>query len=404
MCIIMLSKTSLPVNWQLINLEEVISPRKEKIHPNDINGELYIGLEHITSNNLNITNFGSSEGLKSTKGVFYSGDILYGKLRPYLNKVVLSDCKGVCSTDIIVFQIKNELVLSKYIANILRSIFFVNFATMKMSGANLPRVSWGKLKKFEIPIPPLQTQKKLVENLENAEKLKEWRFEADELADDYLKSVFLKMFGHSGINPKNWPLMKAEEICLNEKSAIKAGPFGSSLKKEFYVEKGYKIYGQEQVIRDDLTFGDYYIPKEIYKKLENCKIKEGDILISLVGSYGKISIVPKQFEPGIINPRLMKISLNQKIILPVFFKFLLNSEGIKKKIQQVSHGGTMDIINVKIIKQLDFPIPPIELQNQFVEIVQQVETLKSYQSQSKQQIDNLFNTLMQKAFKGELVC
>ena len=100
----------------------------------------------------------------------------------------------------------------------------------------------------------------------------------------------------------------------------------------------------------------------------------------------------------------MKISLNQKIILPVFFKFLLNSEGIKKKIQQVSHGGTMDIINVKIIKQLYFPIPPIELQNQFVEIVQQVETLKSYQTESKQQIDNLFNTIMQKAFKGELVC
>jgi len=315
------------------------------------------------------------------------------------------DNKANVNQHVCIIRLKDfETVDPFYLSYFLSSSSFQRHIMKINAGATRQALNFSQVSKFKIPILPIQTQKKIVEIVKKAEKLKEWRAEADELADEYLRSVFLAMFGHSGINPKNWPLMKAEEICLNEKSAIKAGPFGSSLKKEFYVEKGYKIYGQEQVIRDDLTFGDYYIPKEIYKKLENCKIKEGDILISLVGSYGKISIVPKQFEPGIINPRLMKISLNQKIILPVFFKFLLNSEGIKKKIQQVSHGGTMDIINVKIIKQLYFPIPPIELQNQFVEIVQQVETLKSYQTESKQQIDNLFNTIMQKAFKGELVC
>ncbi|MCE7700143.1 MAG: restriction endonuclease subunit S, partial [Methanobacterium paludis] len=165
-------KRNLSTNWKLVNLEDVIFPRKEKVQPTELNGELYLGLEHIISNNLKILNFGTSNDLKSTKGVFYPDDILYGKLRPYLNKVILADQKGVCSTDIIVFQVKKELVLVKYIANILRSNSFVSFATMKMSGANLPRVSWSKLKKFKIPIPPLKTQQKIVEILEKAEKLK----------------------------------------------------------------------------------------------------------------------------------------------------------------------------------------------------------------------------------------
>ncbi len=69
---------------------------------------------------------------------------------------------------------------------------------------------------------------------------------------------------------------------------------------EYYSEIGYKIYGQEQVISDDFDYGDYYITDERYRKLENCKIQSGDILISLVGTFGQISIVPNKFEPGMI--------------------------------------------------------------------------------------------------------
>lgn len=337
-----------------------------------------------------------------------NGDVLInitgasiGRTTVYLGE----DNKANVNQHVCIIRLKDFKTIDPfYLSYFLSSNSFQRHIIKINAGATRQALNFSQIGKFKIPIPPIETQKKIVEMIKKAEKLKEWRAEADELADEYLKSVFLEMFGHSGINPKNWPLMKADKICSKEKNAIKAGPFGSSLKKEFYVEKGYKIYGQEQVIKDDLSFGDYYIPEKIYKKLENCKIKEGDILISLVGSYGKISIVPTEFEPGIINPRLMKISLNQKIILPLFFKFLLNSEGIKKRIQQVSHGGTMAIINVKIIKELEFPIPPITLQTKFAQIVQQVETLKTHQAQSKQEIDNLFNTLMQKAFKGELVC
>ncbi len=405
MCIIMLNKTSLPVNWQLINLEAVISPRKEKIHPNEIKGELYIGLEHVISNNLNITNFGSSEGLKSTKSVFYSGDILYGKLRPYLNKVVLADRKGICSTDIIVFQVKKDLILPKYMANILRNKAFLIYATTKMSGANLPRVSWQKLKKFKISLPPLETQKKIVEILENAEKLNEWRAAADELADEYLKSVFLEIFGDPKSNPNGWKYANFSEIMIGT-------PQNGLYKHSAYYTKDNSGV---PILRID-SFYDGKLKKLNNLKRLNCtneelerfKLENENIVINRVNSIeylGKCALIENLLEPTVYESNMMQIKIDKSIINPVYLtKFLCTNFVYNQIVNKAKKAVNQASINQKDVKSLKILIPPIELQNQFANIIQQVETLKSYQSQSKQQIDNLFNTLMQKAFKGELVC
>ena len=141
---------------------------------------------------------------------------------------------------------------------------------------------------------------------------------------------------------------------------------------------------------------------ELYEKLESCKIKAGDVLISLVGTYGKIAIVPEEHEPGIINPRLMKISFDNKIINPVYFKYLFNGYYMTRQLGKLSHGGTMDILNVGIIKIIKIPTPPIDLQTQFAQIVYKVEALKAHYQASLNELANLYGSLSQRAFKGEL--
>lgn len=275
---------------------------------------------------------------------------------------------------------------------------FLLMQTLKFDYTTHKRYYLSKYQYLKIPLPSLQTQKAIVSILEKAEQLKEKRKQTIEYLDDYLKSVFYEMF-----LKKKFEIKNIEEVASKEKNSIKAGPFGSSLKKEFYTDGGYKIYGQEQVIRDDLSYGDYYIDENRYRKLESCKIKEGDILISLVGSFGYISIVPKDFEPGIINPRLMKITLDKKKVNPIFFKKLLLSNKVKQQIKDSSHGGTMDIVNVGIIKKIKIPLPPIELQQKFALIVEHVEKLREKQKTSLVEIEQLSNVLIQKAFLGELV-
>jgi type I restriction enzyme S subunit len=271
------------------------------------------------------------------------------------------------------------------------------------TGATIPHISKNFLNNLKIPLPPLSTQKKIAAILDKAQALIDNDKKVLEKYDQLAQSVFLEMFGDPYLNPHNWKIHKVEELAADEKHAIKAGPFGSSLKKEFYTSKGYKIYGQEQVIRDDLTFGDYYISKDRFNKLKNNQIKAGDVLISLVGTYGLISIVPEDYEPGIINPRLMKITLDKNYIIPQFFKSLLFTEGIKAKIKNMTHGGTMNIVNVGIMKNLEIPVPPIELQKEYIMILDKIKRQNQNSELSLQKSEELFNSLLQKAFKGELV-
>jgi type I restriction enzyme S subunit len=207
--------------------------------------------------------------------------------------------------------------------------------------------------------------------------------------------------------PKGWRKVNITEIADKNKHAIKAGPFGSSLKKEFYVKNGYKIYGQEQVISNDAFLGDYYISEEQYQELRSCCIKPFDVLISLVGTVGKVLILPSNCKPGIINPRLIKISLNTDTYLPKFFKYYFESSSVKSLYSHKAQGTTMDVLNLGIIKTIPFPQPPIEEQTQIVSELESKLTvcdkIEETISQSLLQAESLRQSILKKAFEGRLV-
>lgn len=165
--------------------------------------------------------------------------------------------------------------------------------------------------------------------------------------------------------PNSWKWVRFEHIAENSKNALKAGPFGSALKKSMYVPSGFKIYGQEQVISGDENFGDYFIDKEKYCSLESCSVKSGDILISLVGTIGKTLVLSESCQPGIINPRLVKISLYNDIERE-FIKRLLSSPLIQMELSDKSHGGTMSILNLGLLRDLLLPLPPLAEQRRIV--------------------------------------
>ena len=275
---------------------------------------------------------------------------LYGKLRPNLNKVWLSDLKGICSTDIFVIRPLQERVLSALYAYILRSCHFNKAVLSQIKGAQLPRIGWQSFANLEIPLPPLEVQREIVAEIEGYQQVIDG---ARAVIDNYRPQIV--------IDPE-WPMLEIGQIAAQQKYSIKAGPFGSALKKESYTTDGYKIYGQEQVISGDAAYGNYYISEEKYLELESCKVQAGDVLVSMVGTYGKTLIVPHECEPGIINPRLMKITLDKLKITPQFFVAVFAQESIASQIRAMSHGGTMNILSVRLLKALQIPVPPIEIQ------------------------------------------
>jgi type I restriction enzyme S subunit len=324
-----------------------------------------------------------------------------------VGRVVYFDSEEIflCNNFTAILRPKKEQVFPKYLHYLLfvgHQFGLTSAFQNKTTGIiNLQLTKY--LEGIKIPLPPLPQQQKIANILDAADALRQKDKALLAKYDELTQALFLDMFGDPVSNPKGWEMKLVENLASNEKNSVKAGPFGSSLKKEFYVQSGYKIYGQEQVIKDDMSFGNYYIDEKKYKELESCKVKEGDILVSLVGTYGKISIIPKVFEEGVINPRLMKISPNMKIIRPDFLKILLQSVFVTRQLKSQSRGGTMDIINVGIIRKVIVPLPPINLQNQFAERVQVIVQQKAIAQQSLEKSEALFNSLLQKAFKGELV-
>ena len=266
-----------------------------------------------------------------------------------------------------------DRILPEYLVKAFDSKEVKDFISKNSSGTTVGTFTIQTANKMEISLPTLNQQKEIIERISKLEGIIKKRQLEIEKLDELIKARFVEMFGDPIANPKGWDKPLIEDVVSAEKNSLKAGPFGSALKKEYYVKSGYKIYGQEQVIADDPYYGDYYIDEDRYKQLENCKVQAGDVLISLVGTYGKLLIMPEHFEPGIINPRLMKITFDKSRVNPHYFKFFFQSDALKKSLAENTHGGTMDILNLGIVRKLAMPLPPIDLQDDFVSFVEQVD-------------------------------
>ena len=153
--------------------------------------------------------------------------------------------------------------------------------------------------------------------------------------------------------------------------------------------------------------GTIFVSEEKYQELSSCRVKPFDILISLVGTVGKVLMLPENCQAGIINPRLIKISLNTTIYLPKFFKYYFESSAVKSFYGAETRGTTMDVLNLGIIKTIPFPLCSIEEQQQ---IVQEIESRLSVCDKIEETITNslkqaeaLRQSILKKAFEGKLI-
>src|SRR5205807_6785100 len=156
----------IPPGWCAVRLGDVTELRTAKVEPTETRVTNYVSLEHIESSRYRLTEIGSSDNVTSTKTVFQSGDVLYGKLRPYLNKVVLAPFDGVCSTDILVFA-ETEALDNHFLLRILSRRETVDFAVRSSQGTNLPRISSAALAELPILLPPRNEQKRIAAKIDS---------------------------------------------------------------------------------------------------------------------------------------------------------------------------------------------------------------------------------------------
>ncbi len=158
--------SALPTGWAEVELGEVWRESRARVRPAAIGPTKYIGLEHVASGTNRITGHRCSEGVKSTVAAFSSGDVLYGRLRPYLNKVVRPHESGVGSTEFLVFK-ESSALANALLMHLLSSSDLVAYASANSAGVNLPRVSAQRLGKYRFGLAPLPEQRRIVARIES---------------------------------------------------------------------------------------------------------------------------------------------------------------------------------------------------------------------------------------------
>jgi type I restriction enzyme S subunit len=142
-----------------------------------------------------------------------------------------------------------------------------------------------------------------------------------------------------------------------------AGPYGSSLTKAMYSQRGYRVYGQQQVIPDDFSVGDYYISADKFVEMTRYGVLPHDVLVSVMGTVGRVAVVPETAEPGIINPRLVRYRPDFNRVRPRYLQLAMQASPSQAQLAEGAKGTTMEGLNMQILGKLLILVPPLHEQD-----------------------------------------
>lgn len=377
------SGTGFPVKYQGEDYGELPFYKVGDIANNVTAGNVYLSL---------CNNFISHEVAKEIKGTIIPANVVvFAKIGEALKLNRRAITVGDCLIDNNAMGIGGK---SEYLNSMYFYFYMKNLKMEKLAeSTTVPSVRKTKLEEVEIDVPTLVEQSEIVDILAKLQKVINERQEQLEKLDDLIKARFVELFGDPETNPMGWDHMTLNDVC----SSVVRGPFGSALKKEFFVEPSdttYKVYEQKHAIQKSATIGAYYVTAEKYNELKRFECLPGDILMSCSGTMGELYQLPQNCERGIINQALCKFTLNNRILPVCFLEYMKHTIGNL----ETKGSGIQNIAAVSYVKAMPINVPPMDIQETFAAFVEQVDKSKSIVQKSLDEAQLLFDSLMQKYF------
>lgn len=352
--------------WKTYKFGEFAETRKEQIVSNGIE-QPYIGLEHIEQQSLRLNGVGSSKDVISNKFKFYSGDVLYGRLRPYFRKVYKPKFDGVCSTEIFVIKPKKNID-KEYLFYLVATEEFTNIANSGSSGTHMPRADWNQLEKSEWNLPDLTTQVQIAQILSSLDNKIELNLQMNQTLEAMAQAVFKEWFldfnfpGFDGQLvdglPKGWRMGK-----LGVMVDVKGGTTPSTTKEEYWNGEFYWTTPKDlsNIQAPVLIDTERKITELGVKQINSGVMPKGTLLLSSRAPIGYIAIsqVPISINQGYI-------AIQGKLVSNLFMLFWLkqNMAAVKSK----ANGSTFQEISKSNFREIETIIPSREILIKFDEI------------------------------------
>ncbi|MEF8753458.1 MAG: restriction endonuclease subunit S [Accumulibacter sp.] len=352
---------------ELVPLGEVVTPTRPRVKPSDYPDLPFIGMEHVEAHSMKLLGTVPSATMKSSAVHFKPGDVLYGRLRPYLNKVCRPTFEGLCSAEFIVLP-ENGRVDSGYLQHFLNSSAFVRYASHLNTG-DRPRVDFDQLAPFEIPLPDPNEQRRIVAEIEK-------QFSRVDEAVANLKRVkanAARLVGSVLIDATAGRLVQRSTAAWRTVQVCEAGEvlLGRQRAPQYLTGRWLRKYLRVANIKDDaISFSDVETMDFDEAHFAKYRLAPGDILVSEGQSselLGQSAIFRGFDEPLCFQKTLHRFRADPEVTTPEFAQIVFRSHvrsGIFRRLGSIT--TNIGHLTLEKFKAAPFPLPPLDEQHRIV--------------------------------------
>ncbi len=378
----------------------------ESVKPGTRPDALYLGLDHLASGRLVRIGGGKASDMRSNTSAFLPGDVLYGKLRPYLDKAVLADAPGVCTTELLVLRPKAD-VDSRFLASLLHSPRFVEHAVAGTTGVQHPRTSWAHVSGFDVPTFILEEQRQVADlvwqvhtAIDRAEAVID---EAQALKRAAMHTLFTRgLRGEAqketeiGPVPKSWEVAEIGDVAVTTQYGLsmRGHTSGTYPILRMNCQEGGKVHYR------DLQFVE--LDKETY---ETFRVRPGDLLFNRTNSIdlvGRMAIVQDD-RPAVFASYLVRLVVDVGRCIPDFLNYFMAWTRTQEEIKKLASRAVGQAnINASKLRTVQFSLPTIDEQQNIVAVLDAIDRQVDVHRRKRGVLQELFKALLHKLMTGEI--
>jgi type I restriction enzyme S subunit len=360
-------------------------------------GDAKEGSKYITSTKKRIRLEGAQRSRRVKPGDFLlTNSMSFGK--PYIMRT-----DGCIHDGWLALSPRNGNVDPDFFYHLLGSKALYSEFERRASGATVKNLNIDLVRGVTVPLPPIPEQRRIADILDKADALRVKRHAALAKLDELTQSIFLDMFGDPATNPKGWSTATLDDVSLGGTEGLKRGPFGGALKKEIFVDTGYKVYEQQHAIYKEFRTGTYFVSEPKFRSMSTFAVVPGDFIVSCSGTVGRIYRLPHSAPDGIINQALLRIRVDEQKVIPAFFEALFETTEFQRELLGAARGtGIHNFPPMQRVRATTVILPPLEQQLDFQLKLEAIQSLRASHLTWARTMEDCFASIQDLAFRGEL--
>ncbi len=390
-----------------VTLGELCDLVAEQVDPIRIPEALYVGMEHVGSGRLRRLSGGRAAEVHSFKFRFRRGDVLYGKLRPYLDKAILADADGICTTELLVLRAKPD-VDPRFLTCVVHDADFIGHAMSGVTGAHHPRTSSAHIAQFTLPWFSLGEQRNIASLLWRIHDLLRACEASIEAAEQLKRAAMRALFTRGlrgepqketeiGLVPESWAV-----VFLGSLGKIGNGSTPKKSVPTYWEGGSFPWLTSSKVYDRDIEAADQFVTKTALDECHLPTVKPGAVLIAITGQGKTLGHCAVLRIEATINQHVAYLQTDTTKAEPGFVRGYLETQ--YEYLRQVAAGGgsTKGALTCGFLRSLPAPLPQKEEQHEIIAILDAIDRKIDLHRQKRAVLEQLFKALLHKLMTGAI--